>query len=67
MNAPLPQSTNRSAQFASEVYNVWGSYTIWSISSAPNVHGLLGPTMSIGGNFPGLGTGHYVTGMWVSE
>lgn len=59
--------TELSDRFASEVYNVWGSYTIWAIAHAPEINGLLGPTMPIGANFPGLGVGHWVTGMWLSE
>jgi len=53
-------------RFAEQVYNIWGTWTIWSVSAASNVHGILGPTMPRGANFPGLGAGHYVTGIWVS-
>ena len=53
--------------FGSQVYNVWSSWTVWSVAYKPTVHGLLGPTMSSAANFPGLGTGHYVTGVWVTE
>ena len=28
--------------FASECYNIWGSYTIWGIASKPGVHGVTG-------------------------
>jgi peptide/nickel transport system substrate-binding protein len=59
--------TELNERFASEVYNIWSSYTIWSVSHSPAVNGLLGPTMPVGANFPGLGTGHFVTGMWVAE
>jgi peptide/nickel transport system substrate-binding protein len=55
------------ALFGSKVYNVWGSWTVWAIASKPNVHGLLGPTMPAGANFPGLGAGHFVTGVWVTK
>lgn len=53
-------------RFASEVWNVWGSWAVWAVASTPNVHGLSGETMSKGANFPGLGAGHFVTGVWVS-
>jgi peptide/nickel transport system substrate-binding protein len=53
--------------FASKVYNVWGSWAVWSIAYKTNVHGLLGPTLPMGSNFPGLGAGHFVTGMWVTK
>jgi peptide/nickel transport system substrate-binding protein len=53
-------------RFAEQVWNVWGTWTIWSVTAKSNVHGLLGPTMPAGANFPGLGAGHYVTGVWVS-
>ena len=34
----------------------------------PNVHGVLGPDLPDGsGPFPGLATGHPVSGMWVSQ
>jgi peptide/nickel transport system substrate-binding protein len=53
--------------FGSEVYNVWGSWTTWAIAHQTNVHGVQGPTLPAGANFPGLGTGHYVHGMWVDQ
>lgn len=53
--------------FASQVYNVWGSWTTWAVAYKPNVHGILGPTMPMGANFPGLGAGHWVTGVWVTK
>jgi hypothetical protein len=40
---------------------------VWAIAYKPTVHGILGPTMPYGANFPGLGTGHYVTGVWVTK
>ena len=53
-------------RFGSEAWNVWGSWTVWSVTHKANINGLLGPTMPSGANFPGLGAGHYVTGIWVS-
>ena len=55
-------------QFAKQLWNIWASYTIWSIATQPNVHGVLGPDLPDGsGPFPGLATGHPVSGMWVSK
>jgi peptide/nickel transport system substrate-binding protein len=53
--------------FAANVYNLWGPWALWSIASSPKVNGILGPTMSVGGNFPGLGSGHFMTGVWLSK
>jgi peptide/nickel transport system substrate-binding protein len=55
-------------RFANQLWNMWASYTIWSIASQPNVHGLLGPDLPDGsGPFPGLATGAPVSGIWVSK
>jgi peptide/nickel transport system substrate-binding protein len=53
--------------FGSKVYNIWTSWTVWAIAYKPTVHGILGPTMPMGANFPGLGTGHFVTGVWLTK
>jgi peptide/nickel transport system substrate-binding protein len=54
--------------FAKELWNLWASYTIWSIASQPNVHGVLGPDLPEGSKpFPGLATGHPVSGLWISK
>ncbi len=55
-------------KFAEGLYNLWASYTIWSIASQPGVNGVMGPPLPDGsGPFPGLATGHPVTGMWVAQ
>jgi peptide/nickel transport system substrate-binding protein len=54
-------------RFGSEVYNVWGSWTTWAIAYKPNVHGIRGEMLPAGANFPGLGTGHYVHGIWLDQ
>jgi peptide/nickel transport system substrate-binding protein len=54
-------------RFAEQVWNVWTSWTVWSVAYSPNVHGLLGPTLPAGSNFPGLGAGHFVTGIWLTK
>jgi peptide/nickel transport system substrate-binding protein len=55
-------------RFASEAYNLWSTFTIWGIGTAPDVNGLLGPDLPGGGKpFPGLATGHPVLGIWLSD
>jgi peptide/nickel transport system substrate-binding protein len=54
-------------RFGEEVYNVWGSWTTWAIAYEPSIHGVRGETLPAGAEFPGLGTGHYVHGMWVDQ
>jgi len=55
-------------RFAEEVWNVWTSTTVWAIAMKPNVQNILGYGPQGGtGAFPGLGAGHDVTGVWLSE
>jgi peptide/nickel transport system substrate-binding protein len=55
-------------RFAEEVHNVWTSTTVWAVAAEPNVQNLLGYGPQGGaGPFPGLGAGHAVTGIWISE
>jgi peptide/nickel transport system substrate-binding protein len=55
-------------EFAKKLYNLWAQFTIWSVASKPNVHGVLGPNLPDGaGPFPGLATGHPLLGMWVKR
>lgn len=55
-------------QFGEEVWNVWLTSTVWSVASQPEVNNLLGYGPPGGsGPFPGLGTGHLVSGMWVEQ
>jgi len=59
---------NLNREFAKKLYNLWAQYTLWTIAHKPNVHGVMGPPLPGGqGPFPGLGTGHPVTGMWVEQ
>jgi peptide/nickel transport system substrate-binding protein len=52
--------------FAEQAYNLWQSWTIWAIGSDPAVRGILGPNLPDGGGpFPGLGTGHPVSSIWL--
>lgn len=68
--APTPEAAatiyeDLNKLFAEKLYNIWQSYTIWAIGTAPEVNGVLGPDLPDGGGpFPGLGTGHPVSGMW---
>ena len=52
-------------RFGSELYNVWTAWVKWGVVSAPKVHGILGPDVDGKPPFPGLATGHPVSGMWV--
>ncbi len=61
-------------RFASELYEIWGQYVIWSLAFQPNVHGVMGPNLpdasgSPGdvGPFPGLATGAPVEALWISK
>ncbi len=59
---------NVNKRFGSQVWNLWLNWTIWDIASAPDVHGVYGPDLPGGEKpFPGLATGHPVSGMWVSK
>ncbi len=54
-------------RFGEEVYNVWTTFTIWAIATAPDVGGLLGPPLPDGTEpFPGLATGAPVAGLFVN-
>jgi peptide/nickel transport system substrate-binding protein len=64
--AAIYQDVNR--RFGSQVWNAWLNWTIWDVATAPSVHGVFGPDLPDGGKpFPGLATGHPVSGMWISQ
>ncbi len=64
--ATIYQDVNK--RFGSQVWNAWLNWTIWDVASAPDVHGVFGPNLPDGGKpFPGLATGHPVSGMWISK
>ncbi len=64
--ATIYQDVNK--RFGSQVWNAWLNWTIWDVASAPDVHGVYGPDLPDGGKpFPGLATGHPVSGMWISK
>ena len=55
-------------RFAEQVWNVWLSRAVWAVAAQPYVENLLGPgPPGEGESFPGLGTGHDVLGIWLSE
>jgi len=56
-------------RFATEGYSMWLYWVIWDIGTTPDVHGVLGPDLpdDQGRPFPGLSTGHPVSGMWIEN
>jgi peptide/nickel transport system substrate-binding protein len=54
-------------RFGEQVYNLWLYYTLWSVATAPDVHGVLAPTPSGDDPFPGLAVGHPVETLWVEQ
>jgi peptide/nickel transport system substrate-binding protein len=55
-------------RFAEQVYNVWISYSIWIVATAPDVHGVPGEGPTGPEPFPGLSTvGHQPEYMWVEQ
>jgi len=56
-------------QFAKEGYSIWLQWTLWDIATATDVSGTLGPDLpdNAGAPFPGLASGHPVTGMWIQS
>ena len=53
--------------FASQLYNLWGFYALWTFASAPNVHGITGPDLPDGGH-PGIVVSvHPIVGLWLSK
>jgi peptide/nickel transport system substrate-binding protein len=52
-------------RFASQLWNLWSQYTLWTVAYKPTVHGILGPALPDGAAaFDGLPTGHPVDGIW---
>jgi peptide/nickel transport system substrate-binding protein len=55
-------------RMATQAYNIWMSHTIWAIGSSSDVFGVLGPPLPDGSEpFPGLATGHPVSGIWIEQ
>jgi peptide/nickel transport system substrate-binding protein len=51
------ESLNR--RFGEQVYNLWMAYTLWSVATAPQVHGVDADT--------GLAAGHPLETVWVEQ
>ncbi len=60
---------NVSRQFAKQAYNIWKSWDLWVIGTAPNVKGIMGPGLPDGGGdaWTSLSTGHPVLGMYLAK
>jgi peptide/nickel transport system substrate-binding protein len=54
-------------RFGEQVWNLWSYYTLWSVGTATDVHGVQGEGPTSEEPFPGLATGHLVTYMWVDQ
>jgi peptide/nickel transport system substrate-binding protein len=62
----LYEDVNR--QFAKNAYNIWMSYTIWSVATSKNVHNIFGATLPNGDKpNPGLANGHAMSGIFVTK
>ncbi len=54
--------------FAEKVYNVWLRWSNWTVGTATDVHGVLGPPLPDGSEpIDSLTTGNPVSGMWISQ
>ena len=64
-------------EFAKQLWDGWGFWTLWSIPSQSNVHGILGPNLptatavdaSTDGDTPfqGLSSGDDLSGLWLKK
>ena len=55
-------------RMASEVYYYYEWYVPWAVVEAPNVHGILGPTLPSGDEpTTRLANGHAVHGIWIDS
>lgn len=55
-------------EFASEVYNLWLNWTVWTVGTQTDVHGIVGTQLPGGQEpFPGLADGHSLAGAWISD
>jgi peptide/nickel transport system substrate-binding protein len=55
-------------QFGREAYNLWLWYAPWAVAEAPNVHGILGPTLPDGAPpAKRIVTGHPLLGIWIDS
>jgi len=55
-------------EFSKGLYDLWMSWTLWAVATAPNVHGVMGPDLPDGSKpFPGLATGHPMTYIYLTK
>ena len=61
----LYEDVNR--QFGKGIYNIWVSYTLWSVGTSTKVHGLFGPPLPDGSKpNTSLANGHAMSGLFVT-
>lgn len=64
--AEIYEEVNR--EFAREFYNLWLTWTEWTIATEPGIQGIAGPPNPDGsGPFPGLADGHSIAGAWIGD
>ncbi len=64
--ATIYQNINK--RFGEQVYNIWLNWTQWDIAGAPQLNGVYGPNNPDGSApFPGLATGHPVSGLYLGK
>ena len=56
---------NMNKRFAEQAHNLWLNWSLWTIASVPEVHGILGPDQKDTKPYTGLATGTPVDGIWV--
>jgi peptide/nickel transport system substrate-binding protein len=55
-------------EFAAEAYDLWLNWVEWGVAGDPDIQGIRGPQLPDGSEpFPGLATGHPVSGMWIDR
>lgn len=54
-------------RFGEQLWNLWIYYTVWSVATAPDVHGVPGEGPNGAEPFPGTAVGHPAMYMWVEQ
>jgi peptide/nickel transport system substrate-binding protein len=63
--AAFYQDVNKT--FATQLYNIWTDFTLWSVATSTKVHDIFGPSLPDGGKpNPGLANGHAMSGIFVT-
>ena len=61
----LYEEVNR--QFSKQLYNIWTDWTVWAVATSPKVQNVFGNDLPDGSKpFPGLATGHPMSGLFVT-